>query len=76
MRPIRPVDLIFPEGKMLKDSGKCPTCGTPVTRDDLVDDLSKKEFDISGMCQKCQNLVFGKPKKRVVSKKSAVEGTE
>lgn len=53
----RPVDIIFPLGKILKDQGKCPTCTQPVG--EFRDDLSRKEFSISGMCQKCQDSVFG-----------------
>lgn len=37
----------------------CVTCGnTQVTKIDFKDDPSWKEFDISGMCQKCQDSVF------------------
>jgi hypothetical protein len=36
------------------EAGFCPTCGKPVSKEDLRDDLSK-EFDNSGMCAKCQN---------------------
>lgn len=54
---MRPVDLIFPEMAKLKQEGKCPTCGQPVG--EFKNDLSRKEFGISGMCQKCQDSVFG-----------------
>lgn len=55
--PTRPVDILFPEGKELKDAGKCPTCEQPVG--EFRDALSRKEFGVSGMCQKCQDSVFG-----------------
>jgi len=37
--------------------GSCPTCGKKA--DEFRDDLSRKEFLISGMCQDCQDSVFG-----------------
>ncbi len=36
---------------------KCVTCGDPVG--EFRDALRQKEFGISGMCQKCQDSVFG-----------------
>ena len=41
--------------------GMCPFCSTPVTMEDFRDDLSRREFEISGMCQKCQDEVFQEP---------------
>ena len=41
------------------ESGKCATCGKPICTDDFKDELSRREFTISGMCQKCQDEVFG-----------------
>lgn len=35
----------------------CVTCGKPVGQ--FRDALSEKEFQISGMCQTCQDSVFG-----------------
>lgn len=35
----------------------CVICGKPAT--EFRDKLSKKEFGISGLCQKCQDEVFG-----------------
>lgn len=35
----------------------CATCGLPAHK--FRDALSEKEFTISGMCQACQDLVFG-----------------
>lgn len=40
--------------------GLCPSCKKPISR--FRDDLSFKEYNISGLCQKCQDQVFGKPK--------------
>lgn len=37
----------------------CITCGSgAVKAEDFKDDLSRKEFTISGMCQECQDSVF------------------
>lgn len=38
----------------------CITCNSPnVHEEDFRDDLSKKEFLISRMCQICQDNIFG-----------------
>ena len=46
-------------GRIISDSHnnkKCVTCGKKITK--FKDDLSVKEYDISGMCQKCQDEMF------------------
>ncbi|MDD5649036.1 MAG: hypothetical protein PHF86_01265 [Candidatus Nanoarchaeia archaeon] len=40
------------------DLGLCPFCGISIKKDDFRDELSKKEFKISGLCQKCQDKIF------------------
>lgn len=35
----------------------CVRCGQPAT--EFKDELSKKEFTISGFCQSCQDIIFG-----------------
>ena len=53
----KPVFKIFPEAtKDIKD-GICPTCGTEITG--FRNSASEKEYNISGMCQKCQDKIFG-----------------
>jgi transcription initiation factor IIE alpha subunit len=42
----------------LINEGKCPVCGEEVEREDFKDELSRKEFDISGLCQGCQDKTF------------------
>jgi hypothetical protein len=43
-----------------RDGTRCVTCGsTKVKPEDFRDDLSRKEFRISFMCQACQDSVFG-----------------
>jgi len=42
----------------------CAWCGTDANEKGFVDELSIKEFKISGLCQSCQDETFGKPKKK------------
>lgn len=37
----------------------CPFCSKTITLDSFRDELSLKEFHISGLCQGCQDKVFG-----------------
>lgn len=37
---------------------KCPACEKEINMDDFKDRLSKKEFEISGLCQSCQDEMF------------------
>lgn len=40
----------------------CVTCGSQkITPEDFRDDLSRREFSISHMCQACQDSVFDAP---------------
>jgi hypothetical protein len=38
------------------DADLCTACGGPAT--DFKDALSKREYSISGFCQKCQDSIF------------------
>ena len=40
-------------------SKRCATCGNAVLLTSFKDELSLKEFHISGMCQYCQDDLFG-----------------
>jgi len=40
--------------------GKCVFCGKPIYLDDFRNEISKREYGISGMCQQCQDKMFGK----------------
>ncbi|HPI82690.1 MAG TPA: hypothetical protein PK122_05680 [Candidatus Paceibacterota bacterium] len=40
--------------------GLCPFCGSPILMEDFRNELSRREAQISGMCQKCQDDFFGK----------------
>jgi len=48
----------FTEEMKLIEQRKCPLCSTKIDPKDFKDDLSVKEFTISGMCQKCQDRIF------------------
>lgn len=52
---------VFSLGDMVKavEEGLCPFCRNPVNFEDFRDDLSRREFKISGLCQKCQDEFFG-----------------
>ena len=54
----RTLKKIFPEQIKAKEESKCPNCKQLVNRETLKDELSKKEFDITGLCQKCQDKFF------------------
>lgn len=40
------------------ERGTCPYCNKPIHLEAFVDKLSLKEFEISGMCQSCQDSYF------------------
>jgi hypothetical protein len=43
-----------------KHEGKCPFCGKLVDpMNEFRDEKSRREFQISGLCQKCQDEFFG-----------------
>lgn len=39
--------------------GNCPLCHTTINISDFRNEISVKEYKISGMCQKCQDNIFG-----------------
>lgn len=55
--PERPVDKLFPSRRLNMSEGVCTTCGNVVG--EFRDELSRKEHRISGMCQDCQDSIFG-----------------
>jgi len=42
-----------------KEKGVCVYCGNKIKMEDFKDRLSIKEYEISGLCQKCQDDTFG-----------------
>ena len=41
------------------EKGLCPSCSAKVEMREFRDEISVREFKISGLCQKCQDEVFG-----------------
>jgi len=56
----RPADLLFPDRRMTITENRCMKppigCGEKITG--FKDELSKKEYEISRLCQKCQDEFF------------------
>lgn len=53
-------DLGFEKEVENVEQKKCPFCGKIISgREDFDDNLSWKEYKISGLCQSCQNEMFG-----------------
>jgi hypothetical protein len=42
------------------EKGLCPICNSEINLEDFKDELSLKEYRISGLCQKCMDEIFGK----------------
>jgi hypothetical protein len=40
------------------ERGECPLCGETINTSKFKDDLSRREYEISGMCQECQDETF------------------
>ncbi len=56
---MKPVDSLFPEAKQDRENNICPMCKTQLPADyEFKDNLSRKEFEISGLCANCQDEVF------------------
>lgn len=43
----------------LVEKGLCPFCEKSIVMDEFRNDISRKEYEISGLCQKCQDKIFG-----------------
>ena len=50
----------FEEEVKAVTDGKCPFCRNFIVRGSFRDALSEREFKISGLCQSCQDEMFGK----------------
>ena len=53
----KPIFSFMPEMADRIINGDCSFCAEPLTP--FKDALSKKEYSISGMCQTCQDGIFG-----------------
>ena len=40
-------------------AGLCPMCEVKVDADEFTNDINEREFKISGLCQYCQDAIFG-----------------
>ena len=50
---------LFPMEMQRVEEGKCPFCGKIIdVSKEFRDELSLKEYHISGLCQMCQDEVF------------------
>lgn len=43
------------------ENGLCPFCNQKIDLSSFKDELSSKEYTISGLCQKCQDETFNDP---------------
>jgi hypothetical protein len=53
---IAAIESIFPGTQAAIKMGNCPLCSNPITG--FTEGLSAREFEISGMCQACQDDIF------------------
>lgn len=61
MRPHvkRHLENIFPEEIKRVEESKCPFCSITINYlKDFKNSISRKEYLISGLCQKCQDIYF------------------
>ena len=49
----------FGEDVKAVERGDCPLCKRKVDKDEFRDAISRREFEISGLCQSCQDDIFG-----------------
>jgi len=49
----------MPRSWALVQEGKCPICQHEIRLNDFRDQASVREYQISGMCQTCQDEIFG-----------------
>jgi hypothetical protein len=53
------IEQVFPGTREAIENKQCPLCRKPITG--FRDQGSEREYEISGMCQACQDRVFGEP---------------
>ena len=51
------IEAVFPGTAKAIAEKRCPTCQKALGK--FRDQLSAREYEISGMCQECQDSVFG-----------------
>jgi hypothetical protein len=52
------INALFPDALGKIGQGTCALCGRQIDLEEFRDELSKKEFEISGLCQDCQDGIF------------------
>jgi len=52
-------DLGLKKEIKLAEQKKCPFCKKSIDLNSFRDKLSLKEYEISGLCQECQDEMFG-----------------
>ena len=52
------VKQFFPQAVKDYENKICPFCKEKIDVNSFKDNLSKKEYKISGLCQKCQDKTF------------------
>ena len=62
---------LFPEQMQRRDEGRCPFCDRPITS--FRSSLAAQEFEISGLCETCQNATFGKEDPAMAQEREAQE---
>lgn len=56
---IRAIEDLFPGTTQAIAEHRCPLCKQPIG--EFRNKLSEREYEISGMCQTCQDRVFTEP---------------
>lgn len=55
------METFFPEETKRQEQGLCPFCSHKIEESEFRDPLSLKEYQISGLCQSCQDDFFKEP---------------
>lgn len=50
--------LGFAEEVQAVEMGKCPFCHKTIRAEDFKDELSAKDYKITGLCQTCQDEIY------------------
>jgi uncharacterized protein with PIN domain len=50
---------LCPEQIARVEKKRCPICNASIVPSDLRHDLERQEFEISGICKRCQDDVYG-----------------
>jgi len=56
---MKPVDILFPEQAARNAMHMCPFCNVGISIGDFRNPISLREYEISGLCQSCQDETFG-----------------